>query len=1203
MTADISRHSLRPAQNFTGVVRQQGRLPIDADETESDDIAALMLRQMVAETICSRGSPDDGFMISGVTLANGLLDFAIAPGSFYLGGTRLASSGHSWSAQPDWLTISLADRAFALPPANAPRHDLVWLGGWEQTITATEDGELLEPALGGPDTSARRRTMWRANLLGNVPGTCPDAFADLVTRAFPNGTLDAGESEILSNARLTIGFTQLEPLEDLCRPNAQAGFLGARNEAFRIQLTAPGRFIWGRDNAAPLYRVQVMADANGARRKIRFLAPPRDEFGWPLAGMTVELLRWGSLLSNYEKAAEPMGVLLRVISGFDPGDDNAILVGADIDQALDDWFATPTGQAAIQPLDPATANSYFYLRVWTGGGTGNAVDNPMQLGGTVDLGDIGLTCTFASDGIPGDYWVVSARPNTPTRVLPWALLDDAPPVGPRRMIAPLALIPSTSASVGAAIDCRHHFRPLCEVGACCRVTVGDGRISFGDVLTVQEALARLPAEGGEICIHPGDYAEHVTISNRQNILITGCGAATRWGAEPGRDDPLLTIESSSGIHLRRVAMENALAEGVLADVAEQDSVALSSQITVEDVSFVVADRPAIHINGGRNHKVRRCRIILGALSRPLSEDPFIGRAAAIFLRGRDLLVEHCQITAAPFGFASRSRLPVGGIHIGGGSREIMIRDNVITRGNGHGITLGSTQFVPVDNQAVIAANPKTHYRDYIRRNLSHQAGYGKGAAAGFGLGLFITDQDCITIDGTPPGGGDVPVDVPVTPESGGLVRDIRIQRNDIGSMGFSGISAHVFSGLGRDGNSDAMAVEQIEIDHNRITGCMRNEIGEVNPLLRLFTGWGGIALSICADATMRDNLIAENGRTSREPVCGIFIAIAENVTVTRNRIQGNGARAGDEALNPGMRGGIIIGLATGGTASDGELEGDLQRRRADLPALTVSSNHVDAPNGRALRSIALGPVIVHGNRLTGAGRSAFFSDPLSAIISALLGFVISGDDIVAPRETIDLTDYLALLAITELLGGDAVNIINLCMAEDVLSLKDADDLTAQRLRGGETLINDNQVSLRRHSGAARGTLSSVFVASQDDVSLNDNQIEIENGVDFFLTNALVLAGTARIESNRMQEKLTGGLLSAISFAILNNTSHNQSTHCILAVGPAAGRVVTHNRSLLDLLPGDRQLCAVFEALAEDLSERIGRTTGIKAPAAAIGDVR
>src|SRR6186713_1331793 len=112
MTADISRHSLRPAQLYTGVVRQQGRLPIDADETESDDLGALLLRQVVNETICTRGSPDDGFLISNVVRAGGRLDFDIGAGSLYLNGTRLTSAGHEWSTQPDWLTMVNDDRVF-----------------------------------------------------------------------------------------------------------------------------------------------------------------------------------------------------------------------------------------------------------------------------------------------------------------------------------------------------------------------------------------------------------------------------------------------------------------------------------------------------------------------------------------------------------------------------------------------------------------------------------------------------------------------------------------------------------------------------------------------------------------------------------------------------------------------------------------------------------------------------------------------------------------------------------------------------------------------------------------------------------------------------------------------------------------------------------------------------------------------------------
>jgi hypothetical protein len=1201
MTGDISRHSWRPKQNFTGVVRQQGRVPLDSDETESDDIGAWMLRQTVAETICSRGSPDEGFHIAGINLANGVLDFDIAAGSFYLGGARIVSDGDRWSDQPDWLTISDDDRAFALPLASpgaaTRRTDLIWLSAWEQTVTATEDAELLEAALGGPDTTARRRMMWRVNLLFGVPATCPEAFADLVAREFPEGTLDGEQCEVLSNVRLTVGFTQIEPLEDLCRPNAQAGFLGARNEAFRIQVTAPGRFVWGRDNAAPLYRVQVMNDANGARRKISFLASPRDEFGWPLAGMTVELLRWGSLLANHEKAAEPLGLFLTVTSGFDPGDDNSILVGGDIDLALDAWFATPVGQAAIQPLDEDDVLTFFFLRVWTGGGDGAAADNPMSPGVVAPLGDTGLTLNFSKPGLAGDYWIVAARPNTPTRVTPWALLDNAPPAGPRRFIAPLALMTSTAAGLGEAVDCRHHFRPLCEVGACCRVTVGDGRTSFGDFRSIQAAIDRLPEEGGEVCIHPGDYAEHVTIANRHDITITGCGRTTRWTAEPGGDDPLLIIESSHAILVRRVAMINTLAEAILADIPEVGNKFGSSAITAEDLLIDAADRPAIHINGGRAHSVRRCRIALHSLSRSLGEDPAIGRSAAIFLRGGDLLVEQCRITLAPRR-RDRSRTPAGGIHIGSGARGVMIRDNLIQGGNGHGVTLGTVRFVPASPNGTVNTGGLNHYRDVIRKNYSHVAGYGQGAFEYFGIGVSLTDQDCITIDGTPPDGGRAPGATPLFPESAGPVGDVRIYCNDILDMGYSGISTHVFSGLGRNPNTDAIAVERIEISSNRIERCVRNEIGLMSGLKRLLTGWGGIALSICVDATIRDNSIMENGRNSVEPISGIFIAIAENVKIERNRIEGNGADPGAEPLKPGSRGGIIVGLASGGVASVTTTEPLARRRAADRPALVVDGNIVDAPSGRALKSILLGPAIVRGNRLAGAGRSALASNPARALTGAFFGFRRAGGILVDAREDIDLGDYIALELIADALGGDAVNLINLCVAEDIASFAEAFFPRAnspQRLRGGEMLINDNQISLRRHSPALGTTVSAVLLLGQDDVSFSDNQVEVENEVDFFLTNTLAIGATLRIGGNRMQERLLplpAGFLSIVSYGFLNNTSNNQTTHCILAAGLPAGRVVAGNTTIIGLF--GRNICGDFNALDARMSSGIGVASGIAA---------
>ena len=115
----------------------------------------------------------------------------------------------------------------------------------------------------------------------------------------------------------------------------------------------------------------------------------------------------------------------------------------------------------------------------------------------------------------------------------------------------------------------------------------------------------------------------------------------------------------------------------------------------------------------------------------------------------------------------------------------------------------------------------------------------------------------------------------------------------------------------------------------------------------------------------------------------------------------------------------------------------------------------------------------------------------------------------------------------------------------------------------------------------------IFTAELPGLSEDDVQIEIENEVRFFLTNTLVLGATTRVCSNRFQEHLLRGLLSAITFGFLNNTSLNQSTHCLMVIGPFAGRVEGGNKSFMDMIALGRDLCGFIEELAEQLSKQLG----------------
>jgi hypothetical protein len=129
-------------------------------------------------------------------------------------------------------------------------------------------------------------------------------------------TLRRGELRAHVKGPTLRGFTGGPPSDDLCQPPVLGGYLGAENQAIRLQLTATDRFIWGFDNAAPLYRVQVVEEEG--LNVIRFLTLPRDEFAQPAAGQAVEILPWGALLPNQEKVAEAQGHLTTVATSFDP---------------------------------------------------------------------------------------------------------------------------------------------------------------------------------------------------------------------------------------------------------------------------------------------------------------------------------------------------------------------------------------------------------------------------------------------------------------------------------------------------------------------------------------------------------------------------------------------------------------------------------------------------------------------------------------------------------------------------------------------------------------------------------------------------------------------------------------------------------------------------------------------------------------------
>jgi len=180
---DISRFLFQPQKRYTSVRMQQGRVILDSDWNESERIDDEEARRTYAEVICSKGTPNEGFLVTAVNDATvteppgpgeefpptkDTYDFEWGNGSYYLCGLRFetdAAVTERFLKQTDWLLIDADLQNIPARPAvsdltNADgitreRFDLVYLRGWEQCVTAVEDSELRERALGGPDTSVR----------------------------------------------------------------------------------------------------------------------------------------------------------------------------------------------------------------------------------------------------------------------------------------------------------------------------------------------------------------------------------------------------------------------------------------------------------------------------------------------------------------------------------------------------------------------------------------------------------------------------------------------------------------------------------------------------------------------------------------------------------------------------------------------------------------------------------------------------------------------------------------------------------------------------------------------------------------------------------------------------------------------------------------------------------------------------------------
>jgi len=1172
---DISRNATDFTKHYRGVRMQQGRVLTDDDFNEAGRIEAEDARRVTADVIGPAGSPDDGFRLD----VNPQGKLVLKKGTFYVGGLRLElENDELFEQQDDWLEQSDPGATGGILKPAKNQLGLVWLKVWQQGVTATEDNELYEVALGGADTSARVRIMSRAMVLANVGTTdCGTAWKKLQASQSGQGKLN-GDFELVTDTTLLIGPDGSTGSGDLCSPSVKGGYLGADNQAIRVQLVDSGTFTWGFDNGAPLYRVTLGADSNG-KPMIQFLNQPKDQAHYPLEGQVVEILPWSAVLPNNEKLAELSGFLTTVSQGYDPDTQSLLIAASPAVTISPKW-----GLAWQDRADKATLAenpNYFYLRVWNRGSDITSAPAMAFTAGTpVSLGNTGLQVTlYGTEFRSNDFWTIAARPDTPDQFVPWSIAVNKGRAaqGVRCWIAPLGIIRWTNAAnptLKVVHDCRPTFIPLTRIRGCCTYTVGDGDTSHGNFDSIQAAVDALPLdEGGQICLLPGIFKGGAVIKRRRNITIQGCGLRSRVeltsGAAGHSGAAVFLIEDSVGITIERMAIAATGANsGILVS-----RLPMSTDIRLFNLQIWAETRSGIEVQNGLRVKIDSCAVRMADL---LSAYPAIFLTARegwvernallidtlpVAVAGRELPVDESPSTKPVMGLASRefivAKKPAtgsangiegrGGLQLGGGCRIVSVRENLIDGGFGNGITLGSFRLVGenskgTDTTWVINAGEKCEGCEYG--------------------GVVVSGGS---------GGSDSKYIV------SGPLYDIVIRDNRIYDMGLCGIGVAGFYNLADA--KEIVTIYGLSIEHNDIQGCLTRQMAEFDRTMVDMAAYGAISLAAVEDLRIYDNNVSNNGlAVGTEPICGIFVLAVDGADLCRNRILDNGpetvvgnadqTKAKGPALMVGRRGGISIAYAMAPQVGASRVRTKVPAQ-AGGPAARIHDNIVVAPIGPALSLMALGPVSVENNEFTSRGIDPSAATRYSAATVFILNLA-SATELDALRTfesyvysaSIDKPGSGALGSPEELKNTESPR-LNYFIDGDILFV--GNQVTLEALGSPEPAEIEEYARLVS-AGALKANLrSSVLIAGLDDIGFADNQCQCLIGEwarIFLMTDAIVIGFSVRMADNRLKEVAPLLLYSGFTSGKMNATTNNQSSRCILAYGPISRRVYEGNRILM-----------------------------------------
>jgi hypothetical protein len=513
MKGDFSQWNFDKKDNFNGVLHQQGRVLLDGDWNAAARITNAWQDQNGRDVIgpgvaAVPAEVPESFKVQGASVETSdnteQVVLKINPGRVWADGLLTYLPGEEPEPTAPvkrvatYLEPPIQDADISLTNSGGFR-DAVILEVWREAVNGFQmKDKLIEPALGGPDTTERVHTAMAFRLLRLEEWENCENIRDRL------------KDDPAKMGTLKVSLQPSQTINGECPVEEGGGYTGFEHHLYRIEIAQVDReekmFKWSRFNGGLVGRGKF-------------------ENGNPKVNITdnFQAITTSGLNSFYLEAVE-------------------------YNESLGHWQVTYGAEVTLNSDNQLELGSIFFgnfpgsdepvfFRLWDGikpiseFPLSPPAEEPKELkdGIRLEFDDISTGKFYR----PGDFWTFEVRAGeiTNKQILIGKKKNDGtiiglPPEGILYHRVPLAILnwnENSKIDEKFIHDCRQHFIPLTDLSpGCCK------RVEPGENLhwAVREII---DAKGGCICLMPGDHylTQPLDFTGTSNIRITGFGRATR----------------------------------------------------------------------------------------------------------------------------------------------------------------------------------------------------------------------------------------------------------------------------------------------------------------------------------------------------------------------------------------------------------------------------------------------------------------------------------------------------------------------------------------------------------------------------------------------------------------------------------------------------------------------------------------------------